>query len=255
MPTLYEDGWRQGTILAAHLPLDAVLLGGGQPVCDQREHRLWAVASQECDLDQTDHAAIEATIELRPVFTDDPPDDFGIRSSRFLLTEHEYVISISPRTVVSAAVLTELVRQRAERRDPSMARRQAFKTWLGLRYDRPAVPLALLPLAQRISEEVRRRRRREGGRRVRDVLMQFEEVMDPVRFSLYAVLENDEDTDRVREWLADISQAIPPELGLADEIEAATAAGISLHTVETSYAADVSQLTWRPNQPEPEGAT
>jgi hypothetical protein len=131
MPTLYEDGWRQGTILAAHLPLDAVLLGGGQPVRDQREHRLWAVASQECDLDQTDHAAIEATIELRPVFTDDPPDDFGIRSSRFLLTEHEYVISISPRTVVSAAVLTELVRQRAERRDPSMARRQAFKTWQG----------------------------------------------------------------------------------------------------------------------------
>jgi hypothetical protein len=44
-------------------------------------------------------------------------------------------------------------------------------------------------------------------------------------------------------------------VGVADQIEAATAAGISFHLIETSYAADVTQVTWRPADPKPEGAT
>ena len=77
---------------------------------------------------------------------------------------------------------------------------------------------------------------------------------DPIRFSLFAVLENDQDRDDVRAWLADIATAVPADLGIADEIEARDANGISLHLIETSYAADVAQLTWRPNQPRPDGA-
>ena len=43
-------------------------------------------------------------------------------------------------------------------------------------------------------------------------------------------------------------------MGLLDEIEAKDATGISLHVIETSYAADVTQLTWPRGAPDPLGA-
>ena len=59
----------------------------------------------------------------------------------------------------------------------------------------------------------------------------------------------------VRSWLSTAALDIPSDLGLADQIEAATASGISLELIENSYSADVCQVTWRPNNPDPEGAT
>jgi len=256
MASLYEEGWRQGSILEATLPLGAVVLGPtGRPERLQGEHSRWVVATQDCDLDQTDSVDADPSVELRPVFLDGPPADWGIRSAKFLLTESEYVRSASPRPLVSAAVLGALLAEGARRRDVEPARRQAFTTWLGLRYDRPAVPPTVLPLAKRIAEVVTRRRHRYVGRRVRDVLMQFDQGASLTRFSLFAILVDEDDEQEVRKWLADIAQAIPATLGIADQIEAATAAGISFQLIETSYAADVSSLTWRPGDPQPEGAT
>jgi len=85
--------------------------------------------------------------------------------------------------------------------------------------------------------------------------MQFDDSSQPTRFSLYAVLQQAGDEEDAREWLSGIACAIPVALGVADRIEAATPAGISFHLIETSYAADVTQLTWRPGYREPEGAT
>ncbi len=56
-------------------------------------------------------------------------------------------------------------------------------------------------------------------------------------------------------WLAEVGTSIPTDLGVADRIEAATADGIAYSVIETSYATDATQLTWRPGQPGPEGAT
>ncbi len=254
MASLYASGWRQGSLLAATLPFDCVVLGdGNEPVRRQGEHRLWVVATQECDLVAADADDREASIELRPVYTDDPPDDWGIRSFQFLLTETEYVVSLSPRTMVSPAVLTALVAAGSVRRDSASVRGRAFTIWLGLRYDRPALPDELVPLARCIAETVKRRQNRPTGLRVRDVLMQFDETATPTRFSLYAVLRDGQDADLVREWLAGIVKRVPTDLGVADVLEAAPATMISFDLIETSYAADVAQLTWRPNQPEPEG--
>ena len=186
---------------------------------------------------------------------DDPPTDWGIRSARFLLTESEYVRSVSPRPLVAPDVLTALVAGGAKLREPDAARELAFTTWLGLRYDRPAVPPTLVELAKRISDVVGKRRNRPFGARIRDVLMQFDDSDEPVRFSLFAVLESADDEEAARTWLSEIAGAIPVDLGVADEIGAATATGISFHLIETSYAADVTQVTWRPSSPEPEGAT
>jgi hypothetical protein len=255
MASLYEAGWRQGSILAGSLLLTAVVLDkSGQPVRQERDHGRWVVASQECDLDLTDVDDERPTIELRAVHTDDPPEDWGLRSSRLRLTESDHVVSDDPRVSVSAAVLTALLSAGSERRNLSEARSRAFAIWLGLRYDRPALPPELLPVARRIAEEVRRRQGRPVAPLVRDVLMQFDESTEPVRYSLFAVVEKENDEEAVREWLAGIASRVPVELGIGDELEAAPAARISLQLIEQSYAADVTQLTWRPGRPEPTGA-
>ena len=258
MASLHAGGWRQGSVFQAALPLDAVVLNAdGVPEPRRTSHELWAVASQNCDLDTTDEESADPTIELRPVFTENPPLDWGIRSSRFLLAEGEHVEATSPRITVAAAVLTALLASGGiQRREPHPDRELAFTTWLGRRYDRPAVPNALVPLARYVAAEVTRRRNREIARRVRDVLMQFDESTEPPRYSLYAVLERVEDSDEVREWLAEVAIAVVPvELGTADEIAAEPATGISFDLIESSYAAHVSQLTWRGSQPGPDGAT
>jgi hypothetical protein len=257
MTSLYRNGWRQGSLFEAELPLDSVTLEADSklPVRHQSAHGRWVIATQDCDLDQVDSHEADSIIELRPVFIEDPPKDWGIRSARFLLAEDQYVISTSPRTHVSPAVLTALQQQGVTLTQANPARREAFIIWLGKRYDRPAVPDALIPLARRIGELVKAKRNRATGVRVRDVLMQFDDSAVPLRFSLYAVLDDAADENTVRHWLGEIALGISPDLGVADEIEAATAERISLKLIETSYSADVTQLTWRPNSPEPDGAT
>ena len=156
--------------------------------------------------------------------------------------------------MVSAAVLSAIYADGGRDHDIGADRQRGLKTWLGRRYDRPAVPDSLLPLAKCIATEVRRYRQRPIALHLRDVLMQFDQTRDPIRFSLFAVLERPEDRDVAREWLAEIAIAIPETLGVADQLDARAADGISLHLVETSYAADVAQLTWPRNNPEPQGA-
>lgn len=255
MASLYGDNWRQGTIFEAILPLDAVALDevSRQPIRATGSHDCWVVATQDCDLDLTDSTYELPTIELRPVYSADPPTDWGIRSSKLLLLEQEYITSTSPRTMVSARVLTTIKANDAVIRQIAPERRVAYTTWLGLRYDRPAVPPEFLPLAKRIAEVVAKKRNRATGARVRDVLMQIRSG-DPTRYSLFAILNNEEDEDEVREWLSAISLDVPIDLGVADEIEAASARRISFELIETSYPADVTQLTWRPNSAVLEGA-
>ena len=254
MASLYEDGWRQGSIVGFDLPLGAIVLGASRlPERSTGTHPLWAVATQDCGLDRANDDP-DPGIELRPLFTQDPPSDWGIRSAKLRLTDGEYANASAPRITVAPRVLTAILAAGAVRRDIDSARRQAFTTWLGLRYDRPAVPNSLVALAKRITTEVARNKHRGIGARVRDVLMQFEEG-EPVRYSLFAVLDNADDEDDVRAWLAQVAQAIPVDLGVADQIEAASADGIAFSTIESSYSADVSQVTWRRELPGPSGAT
>jgi len=256
MASLYDEAWRQGTIFEAVLPLDSVVLGesSGRPERRPDMHTRWVIATQDCDLDQTTTAEAEPTIELRPVFTEDLPQDWGLRSARLRLSERDYVRSASPRTLVSAAVLTALKADSVAITQIGFQRRRAFTIWLGKRYDRPAVPPGLVPLAKQIAEVVNAKRNRPAGASVRDVLMQFDESVSPPRFSLFAIVEKDSDERDIRTWLAGVALEIPSHLGLLDQIQAATAGGISLELIETSYSADVTQVTWRSNNPDPDGA-
>ena len=215
-------------MFTCELPLDSVVLDiGGAPGRHQTEHSRWIVATQDCDLDGTDKDDGQPTIELRPVFRHDTPPDWGIRSIRYRLTDTEHVHGLSPRTFVSAALLSAVNDGTHGGRDADLdsARQRGLKTWLGLRYDRPAVPNDLTALARRIASEVNQKRHRLMGRRLRDVLMQFDSTVEPVRFSLFAVLERPEDREPAREWLAEIATAIPDSLGIADQLDARAADG------------------------------
>ena len=97
-------------------------------------------------------------------------------------------------------MLTAFAGRGIARRQIDEDRRHAFTRWLGLRYDRPAVPLHLVTLARRISDEVATRRNHSTVARVRDVLMQFDDEAQPVRFSLLALLDSDADQEKARVW-------------------------------------------------------
>ncbi len=247
MESLYDVGWRQGSILSASLPLVGVVVGDeGVPIKDEREHDEWVVATQNCDLDQVDAEAGDDTVELRPVLRERPPTDRGIRSRRYLLDAARYVEAQSRRIMISPAALEALLQSSATR-DNSVAddvgRVTGFKTWLGYRYDRPAVPNEYIPLAKRIAEEVSSQRGKEHSGTVRDVLVQFE-AGTPPRYALFAVILSDTGTEAAIDWLTAVSLNVPADLGVASAIEAGTADDTPLSLIESSFAADVTQLTW-----------
>ena len=221
-------------------------------VIEATEWEEWLVATQDCDLAFAPAESNDIIVELHVVLTEDPPADWGIRSRRLRLDEERYLSSEKPRMYGSPALLNSVADRREEELlDP--ARVQALKAWLGLRYDRPAVPTELVPLAKQIAKEIGRSRHKLVSAKVIDVMMQFDTSLDPPRYSLFGIVAFDEDVDEVRAWLAQVSAGVPQELGLADQIEAATPDNTSVTLLWTSYSADVSQITW--SGPEQAGAT
>lgn len=176
---------------------------------------------------------------------------WGIRSRKLRISNDEYVDASDPHSHTTARLLAGS--------DPGDAtalsdgRALAFKTWLGLRYDRPAVPENLVPLAREISRHADNRRSDAICERLHDVLMQFVEVGEDVQFALVAVITNPEDRDQARRWLAEIAADVSPDLGVAAQLVALTRDELSLQVLENSYAADTSAITWKGEIPS--GAT
>ncbi len=223
-----------------------IIAESGEVVEDRQEYDTWIVATQNCDLDWLDELAPENDVELRPVFCEDPPTERGIRSRKHLLETPHYVDAQSRRVMISPAALRTLLQSDATR-DNAVAddeeRIRAFKTWLGYRYDRPAVSDEYVPLAVSIAEAVKKQRAKSYSGQVRDILAQFVED-DPPRYQLFAVIEAGVDPDQIREWLAEAARSVPIELGIADDIDAATADETSLALIEGSYAVDLTSITW-----------
>jgi len=131
----------------------------------------------------------------------------------------------------------------------SDARAKAFKTWLGLRYDRAAVPEHLVPLAREVATRCGTRGGRAAAEEVHEVLMQFDDSATPPKVALFAVVADSADKHVIKTWLSEASLRINQELGVVAHIDVATKAETSLVLIENSYAADLSQLTWRGEQP------
>jgi hypothetical protein len=232
---LYDLGWQQGTMFSQSL--SAVVIGRPDVIFDR-----WIVCTQDCDLSSSSPTSTEAIVELRPVLKKSPPADWGIRSSRLLLNSQEYVDASTARVQVTAAKICEFDGARdAQLLDERL---RAFKTWLGRRYDRPAVPEHFINLAREIAKRCVVRSGRQIAQAIHDVLMQFSEDSDPPQVALYAVATDEADLASVKRWLADVASRIDTKLGVVAHIGVQTRAQTSLQLIETSYSADLSQLTW-----------
>jgi hypothetical protein len=245
--TVYAAGWRQGTVLRAEIDVFSTIRNPATGAADHVRHRhaLWAIATQDCSLYRMRANVNSPVAELRQVHNSEPPNHEGVHARKFLLNpgRGHYLIDDKPSAFVSPrflcdAGLVDIVYNLSE------SRVLALKTWLGSRYDRPAVPDELVPLAKAISKSVKDAGGRELADQVRDVYMQFDEADDTVKFSLYAMIFDNADATKIREWLAECALLVPTDLGVPFSIEALTASQISFETTETSYCADLSQLTW-----------
>lgn len=205
------------------------------------------VASQDCDLASSRSDSDEALVEIRPVFVDNPPDDWGIRNRRLRLNEIDYVDASTARLFVTAELLGSV----ASAREAPLAdsRAAAFKSWLGLRYDRPAVPDDLVEAAKEVAKRCGGKGGRTKAGEVHDVLMQFDRNSEPPAVVLRAVVTDDADHERIRLWLADAATRMRSEVVVVAGIDVGTRAEVSLELLEQSYSADLSQLTWSGEDP------
>jgi len=252
VPSLYANGWRQGTLLTAEVPAGGIVLDtSGRIVRQERIHDSWVVTTQDCDLNGWEATTGEPLVELRPVFELTTPADWGILSRRLLLSDGFYITSDEPPAYVSPAVITA-IDPHGPVRAIAPERAVALKTWLGYRYDRPAVPDHLVPLAKEIATRARRRSGRVFATELHDVLIQFDDTSAPPRFLLFAVVRDGADREEARRWLTTVGAAVPFAVGVLAGVEAAYKADTPLDLVESSYPADVTQLSWP--GPEPHGA-
>ena len=176
-----------------------------------------------------------------------PNSGWGIRSRTLRLSEDHYTHASSPKVKVSPAALS--VFTGSQRGPLAPARAVALKTWLGLRYDRPAVPEVLVDLARSIAKAVRDTRTAELAGMCHDVLFQATEER-PAGFTLIAVVVEDAHVDVVVDWLTQAALAVEPALGqLAQAPEALKKTEVSLDFLENSYVADLSDISWGREHP------
>lgn len=247
MSDLHTEGWRQSNVVSWELTATHLSSVEGQIQQISQSYDRWVVCTQDCDLRSSKSDSQQPMIELRPVLDENPPRDWGIRSRCFLLDEGAYVDADAPRCIVTPALLSAISLGRESAL--SDARSRAFKTWLGRRYDRPAVPEHLVEVAHEIARRCSGGRGRAIGEQVHDVLMQFDDGVQPVRVALFGVIADGADAEAVRVWLADVATRINSDLGVVAAIKVGTRAQTPLYLVETSYAADLSQLTWGRTRP------
>ncbi|MBO3740918.1 hypothetical protein [Actinoplanes flavus] len=217
----------------------------------------WVIASQDCDLAwKALIGSSDFLLELRPAIVDAEVKDWGIRNSKYLLdTKGNCIDNNLPRLQVTPSVVA--AGQHLSCLDDESVLR--LKTWLGLRYDRPAVPQRYVKLARSISEKVKAKRGRTFADLVRDVLIHFTDEKDSTNpFELVAVLNTKEASpetlENITEWLAEIALGAPAELGIATYFQAVPDSGISLAYIENAFSLDVSNVSWPFKTPGPSGA-
>ncbi|MFE2473812.1 hypothetical protein [Streptomyces mirabilis] len=233
------------------LPLSWVSVVDGRPQAQREVYDEWIVAAQDCELawKATTDEECPVLVELRPVLRDHPPSDWGIRSQLFKLdASGAYLDNNLPRLMVHPLTLTLAEHLTC----PTSPRR--LKTWLGLRYDRPAIPQQYVKLTEALVKKVKAKRTRKTAAEVRDLLVSFHGAPgSQVAYELVAVLPTNctaEVQGAVLDWISQVALDIPEDLGIATRIEARPDNQISLEFIERSFAVDASSLSWPTNTSE-----
>lgn len=248
-------GWLQGCQLAVELPLEYIGVRDNRAHAEREVHGRWLVADQDCDLAYRALIGSGYKVELRAVWTEDPPEDWGILSARFLLdVSGAYLNAEAPAVRVTSDVLQLATHLTCPRPESAMR----LRTWLGVRYDRPAIPQAYMQLASQLAERLKKKHRREVGARLRDVLATFHTVNGETEYTIVAVLPHATATaallDEVRQWLSEVALEVPESLGRPVDVESRTDQQVSVSFLEESYGLAVSALSWPTSKPGPIGA-
>ncbi|MDA5282991.1 hypothetical protein [Streptomyces sp. Isolate_45] len=213
----------------------------------------WVVVAQDCELawKATLEEACPVLVELRPVLRENPPSDWGIRSQFFRLdSSGAHIDNNLPRLLVHPLTLA------AAEHVTCTPNPRRLKTWLGLRYDRPAIPQQYVKLADSLIKKVKAKRTRKIAAEARDILATFETTPMGVSYEIIAVLPSgspEESRLEILDWISQVALEIPPELGIATRIDARPDTQISLEFIERSFALDASSLSWPVNSPDPTG--
>lgn len=247
-------GWRQGSRLDAELPIGGLILNAEATVAGRAQtHGRWVVTTQDCDLAAWDENRREPLVEVRPRFPLNKASvEWGIRSRVLRLDDDECVNSDDPPIRLSPAPLVKVAERNPRPAALAQGRVVALKTWLGRRYDRPAVPEHLVGLATTIARRARRTSPSNLSD-LHDVLMQFDDQVSPPRYILFAVVCDAGDKEAARRWLVEVGSGVASDTGILAGVEAGYRSEVSLELLETSYAADLSQLSWP--GPDPHGVT
>ncbi len=238
-PKLFAEGWRQGSLIRARLSVRTLdIVGDGIGQLD-RDFEVWLLATQDCDLDQTRCSDKAREFELRPVFDAVGPQVDGVRSRTLSISETTVLKADGPKLTLTARALHKLKPYREN--SLSDVKRREIKTWLGLRYDRPAVPV---PFDQVAMEDIHPAlfdhlpTELEG--RIRDVLVYYESATD-VR--LFAVLRDSGDREICIDWLDDAAKRLGSRGISVVERHAEDGTGTSLAVIETYYGLTSSELS------------
>lgn len=249
MPSLHDNGWRQGTVFEADLVASSYVYSDGVPKQTEQIFAKWVVTSQDCDLASAESDDDSAVIEILPVLEGNGGGSWGLRSRTLRLAEALHTDARLPKVRISPAALSVFL---VSANVVAAERAVAFKTWLGLRYDRPAVPEVLVELARAIAAAIRETRTTDLSAVTHDVLFAAREAK-PTEFELIGVVTDAEHAEAVQMWLASAALKVDPTLGtLAGEPLALTKDTLTMSDVENTFSADLSDITW--GKVEPRGA-
>lgn len=241
-PKLYEEGWKQGALIRSPLGVHFLDLDDGAVVDRVQMFDLWLLATQDCDLTQTSSTNATRQFELRPVLERNGGDKLdGLRSRSVLVREGLVLRAESPKLTLTARVLNTFKDRRED--DLSAERRVEIKFWLGLRYDRPAVPERFVELARQLKAKFLEAMPDGFVGVIRDVWVYFDSDME-VRLFFIIADAADARRDEVLNWVDDVAGEMLDTTGVAIvERQVETSHGTPLWILQNYYGLDVTDLS------------
>lgn len=241
-PKLYDEGWRQGALIHAPLEVHYLDCDSGVATPHSATYDLWLLATQDCDLAQTPSTNTTRQFELRPVLSRNNDDKLNGLRSRTVLVRDELVLRAdSPKLTLTARALNTLKGRREDDLPPE--RRAEIKAWLGLRYDRPAIPERFVELARLLKAQFIESIPTHFTGVIRDVWVYFE-AENEVRLFFILVEDAEARRDAVLDWVDDTAGQLLDDHGVVIlDRHAETSKGTSLWVLQNYFGLDATDLS------------
>jgi|SRR5271165_6229117 len=240
-PSLHAEGWRQGSLIRETMTVHYLDIDDGAVVDRSEQFDLWLLVTQDCDLAQTPRTNTTRQFELRPVLARTADDKLdGLRSRTIIVADDFVLRSDSKRLTLTARALTSLKGKREDALDED--RRIQIKTWLGMRYDRPAIPERFVPLGTRLKEAFIDGLPDDLIGVVRDVWVYFEDDNSARLFVILVDLEKGRAPD-VRDWIDDVIGSLNDERVVVKERQVEGPDRTPLSILQTYYGLGLAELS------------